>query len=239
MSVVVVMPSRGRPPRAAAAVQAIHDTAVLVDTSVIVAVDADDPALAQYRALTVLSNGRWHPFTTLVVLPPEQTGSLVKATNTVSMRVAEEDPKAIIGNLGDDHLCRTYGWDRLVAAALATPGIAYGDDRLQGEELPTAPFISARIVLALGYYFIRDVEHMFVDNAVRDVGVQTGTLRYLPNMVIEHMHPFAYKAEWDAHYRRVNAEEPVRNDRLHYESWREHAMSIDIARVRDALAVRA
>jgi hypothetical protein len=236
-SVVVVIPSRSRPQRAWEAVTAARETAVLVSTSIVLAVDADDPELPVYRALQW--RGDYAAEVTLVVLEPDETGNLVRATNTVSMRIATEDPDAIIGNLGDDHLCRTLGWDRMVADALRTPGIAYGRDGIQDEALPTAPFISARIVLALGYYFLPDVTHMYVDNAVRDVGAQTGTLRYLPGMVIEHMHPFAGKAAWDAGYEAVNAETPVREDRLHYESWREHAMPIDIGRVRAMLEAAA
>lgn len=230
--IVVVIPSRGRPRRAWEAVQAIRETAVRVDTSVVLAVDADDPCFAQYASLHWDGFG---PEVRIVGLVGDETGNLVRATNTVSMRIAAEDPNAIIGNFGDDHLARTPGWDRRVGEALATPGVAYGDDLLQGAELPTAPFISAPIVLALGYYFLPDLHHMYVDNAVRDVGAQTGTLRFLPDVVIEHMHPFLGKAEWDEAYQRVNAETPVREDRLRYESWRQHAMATDIGRVRNVL----
>lgn len=233
MAVVVVMPSRGRPERAHEAVKAIRRTAARVDTSVILAVDRDDPAFGEYAALRWAGFG---PEVTVLALPADETGNLVRATNTVSLRVANADPDAIIGNLGDDHVCRSRGWDNEVTDALRDPGVAYGDDLLQGEVLPTAPFISASIVLALGYYFLPDLEHMYCDNAVRDIGVQSQTLHYLPSVVIEHMHPLVGKAEWDEAYRQVNAELPVRLDRLRYESWRRHAMSIDVGRVRDALA---
>jgi hypothetical protein len=236
MNVVIVMPSRGRPRRAAVAIQAIRDTAVRIDTRVVLVVDADDPELPRYQALT------FPPFgaeVSTVVLQPNETGSLVKATNTVAMRIAREDPDCIIGNLGDDHLCRTPGWDKRVMRALATPGVAYGDDLLQGQELPTAPFISAQIVLALGYYALPDLDHMFVDNVWRDVGAQTHTLRFLPDVVIEHVHPAAGKAEWDDGYKRVNAESAIAVDHRRYYSWRKNAMLIDIGRVRAALGVAA
>jgi hypothetical protein len=236
MTVTAVIPSRGRPDRAREAIEALRRHATMVGTGVVLAVDDDDPCLPEYRALRFPGFG---PEVTTVVLAAADTGSLVKATNTVSLRIAHEDPDAIIGNLGDDHVCRTLGWDRMVADALATPGVAYGDDLLQGEALPTAPFISGAIVLALGYYFLPDLEHMYCDNAVRDVGAQTGTLRYLPELVIEHMHPAVSKAAWDDGYIRVNSDEAILRDRARYESWREHAMATDIGRVRDALAVTA
>lgn len=223
--------------RAYEAVRAIRGTARLVTTSVVLAVDRDDPELPAYQEL------RWGPWfraeTSVVVLEPHETGNLVRATNTVAMRVAAADPDAIIGNLGDDHVCRTPGWDVLVEASLMSPGLAYGRDGIQDEKLPTAPFMSARIALALGYYALPDCEHMFIDNAWRDIAEQAGVRRYLPDMFIEHMHPAVAKAHWDAGYLRTNSDEAIRRDKLRYESWREHAMAIDIARVRDALAAAA
>lgn len=237
MSITIVMPSRGRPARARAAVQAIRDTAVLVSTSVVLAVDADDPELEAYQKLRW--PGDYRAEVSLVELAPEDTGNLVRATNTVSLRIAGEDPTAIIGNLGDDHVCRTPGWDRLVADALADPGIAYGDDLYQHDDLPTAPFISAEIVLALGWYALPDLEHLWIDNVWRDVGAQTGRLRYLPNVVIEHMHPLAGKGFWDPGYERVNNDAAIRRDGEAYGRWREVQMASDIEQVRRALAVAA
>lgn len=238
MSVVVVMPSRGRPARARAAIAAIRETAARVDTRVVLAVDENDPELPAYQAL------RWDPIpyraeVALVVLEADETGGLVRATNTVSMRVAREDPGCIIGNLGDDHVARTPGWDTAVLDALATPGIAYGDDGFQGHELPTAPFISASIVLALGWYALPSCRHLFVDNAWRDIGVQAECLRYLPGVLIEHMHPLAGKAGWDDGYQRANGTDTVELDKRAYHDWRESWMATDIAAVRDVVPVAA
>lgn len=238
MTITVVIPSRGRPARAAAAIAAIQETAVLVSTEVILAVDEDDPELAGYVALT-RPTLPFRPQLSLVTLRGDQTGNLVRATNTVSMRVASADPECVIANLGDDHVCRTRGWDRAIAHALRTPGIAYGNDLIQGETLPTAPFISASIVLALGYYALPDLEHMYVDNVWRDVAEQAGVRRYLPDVVIEHMHPAVSKAAWDDGYIRVNSNEAIDRDRRRYESWRQHAMAQDIERVRLRLQVAA
>ena len=233
MTIVVVIPSRGRPERARQAVQAIRETAALVSTSVILAVDADDPELAGYRALGWPGDFRAECW--LEVLEDDETGSLVRATNTVSMRVAAADPDAIIGNLGDDHMCRTPGWDRLITDALTTPGVAYGRDGIHDEALPTAPFISAAIVLALGYFFIPDVDHRYGDNAVRDIAEQAGVRRFLPELLTEHMHPAVGKAAWDDGYIRVNEIPAVELDKARYENWRRQAMSTDIGRVRAML----
>lgn len=231
--IAVVIPSRGRPQRASDAIAAIRATAARVDTRILLAVDADDPTLPEYRALS------WGlPYraeVALVVLEGAETGNLVRATNTVSMRIAEEDPTAIIANLGDDHMARTPGWDTAIRYALPTPGIAYGDDGFQGRKLPTAPFISAAIVLALGWYALPSCRHMFIDNAWRDIGEQTGTLRYVSTVEFEHVHPLAGKAEWDDGYRMANGEEVIEHDKRAYHEWRERYMAEDIRRVRAVL----
>lgn len=239
MNLVVVIPSRGRPDAARDAFLAIRETAARVSTRVVIAVDADDPTLPGYRSAVRSVS---HPAIgidppQLVVLEGDETGNLVRATNTLSLRVAREDPRCVIGNLGDDHRARTPGWDRAVLEALATPGIAYGDDGLQGENLPTAPFISAEIVLALGWYALPSCVHMFVDDAWKSLGEGLGVLRYLPGVSIEHMHPGAGKGEMDEHYLRADAS--TERDRRAFAEWVATYRDADLAAVRDALGVIA
>lgn len=209
--IVVVMPSRGRPRRALQAVEAALGLAALETTAVVVAIDADDPEILAYRE-TLAGSGA-----ALSVLSGSETGNLVRATNTVSLKVAGFFPRCIIGNLGDDHLVRTEGWDERITEVLHVPGIAYGNDLLQGEVLPTAPFISARIVTALGWYMLPSLTHMFVDDVWKAIGEDLKRLIYLPDVVIEHMHPGAGKAPNDAGYDRADASTEA--DRIAFEEW--------------------
>ncbi len=106
MTIAVVVPSRGRPEAARLTIEAIRDTQARADTYTVLVVDADDPTLPDYRAMLASLPGprlgsERRP--SLVVLDPDETGNLVRATNTVSMRIAGEDPDTVIGNLGDDH----------------------------------------------------------------------------------------------------------------------------------------
>jgi hypothetical protein len=39
------------------------------------------------------------------------------------------------------------------------------------------------------------------------LGKDLNALRYIPEVVLEHLHPVAGKAKWDEGYREVNAEE--------------------------------
>lgn len=231
MSVVAVIPSRGRPERAREAAEALRKRAVLVGTRIVVVVDADDPALPGYFGST--SDVWYRAEIGIVTLQPDDTGNLVKATNTVSLRIAREDPTTIIGNLGDDHLCRTEGWDRLVKRALARPGIAYGDDKIHGAHLPSAPFISAEIVNALGWYALPTCNHLYIDDAWRELGKRTGSLHYVPDLVIEHMHPAVGKAKTDEGYDRAQA--TVEADKAAFDDWYANRIDIDAATVLQAL----
>ncbi len=220
MSIVVVIPSRGRPTRALEAIGSIRATAALVDTSIVLAVDRDDPAYPDYRLFRF---GSYGPELDVVTLEGEETGNLTRATNTVSLRIAEADPDAIIANLGDDQVARTPGWDKAVRAAMTEPGIVYGNDLFQGEALPCGGvFIHATIVRRLGWYALPVCEHLFIDNAWADIGRGIGRLTYLPDVVFEHLHPLAGKAAWDDGYRRANGQDAVDRDRMAYEQWRDH-----------------
>ena len=108
--------------------------------------------------------------------------------------------------MGDDHRPRTDGWDTKMLAALRElgTGVVYGDDLLQGERLCTSWAMTSDIVRALGRMVPAPVEHMFCDNAVMDLAKAAKCLRYLPDVVIEHLHPLAGKADWDPGYWRVN-----------------------------------
>ena len=231
MSVVVVVPSRGRPERAWEAVHAIRQTARLVSTSVLLAVDEDDPQLSAYHDL------RWddgyRAEASLVVLDRAATGNLTLATNAVSMRVVADDPDAIVGNLGDDHRPRTEGWDARITEALASPGIAYGDDLIQGPNVPTAPFISGVIIRALGWYALPSCEHMYIDDAWKALGNALGFLRYLDDVIIEHEHPASGKVGWDEGYYRAAA--LMDRDRDAYHRWRNTTFYDDVHNIRRAL----
>lgn len=232
MNVVAVIPSRGRPDRACEALAAAQENARLVSTDIVLVIDTDDPEHRAYQ-WDIPRRFDFAAPITVVSLDPYDSGSLVRATNTVSMRIARENPSAIIGNLGDDHLIRTPGWDKLVTEALRTPGIAYGRDGIHDERLPTAPFISARIVNALGWYALPTARHMYIDNVWLDLANELGVRRYLPELYIEHVHPGVGKAETDAGYDRANAS--TEHDRAAYEEWRAKFKGLDVAAVRRAL----
>jgi hypothetical protein len=56
--------------------------------------------------------------------------------------------------------------------------------------------------------------HLFFDNFVKQLGLDLEYLKYLPDVIIEHIHPAAGKVEMDEGYARVNAPKMFEQDLL-------------------------
>jgi hypothetical protein len=138
--------------------------------------------------------------------------------------------------MGDDHLPRTKGWDSAIASVLTTPGIAYGNDLLQGANLPTAVFMHGDVIRATHKFAPEGLWHLYADNYWRDLGNGAGCLRYLPDVIIEHLHPVAQKSEWDATYEESNASEVDLSDAKVWADYQESGqLEADVAKVRAIL----
>jgi hypothetical protein len=221
---VVFVPSRGRPEAARALVQHFANTCT-VDTFLAFVVDEDDPSRAEYETV---GDGR----NSGVLFTPSHT--MVEALNIAAGNYAQWGERFALGFMGDDHVPRTYGWDRAYVDALREmgTGIVYGNDLIQGERLPTQCAMTSDIVRALGHMAPPTLRHMYCDDYWRDLGQQAGCLRYLPDLVVEHMHPVVGKAEWDEGHRRVNAAEVYSADAEAYRAYWATSLAADVAKVK-------
>ena len=84
---------------------------------------------------------------------------------------------------------------------------------------------------ALGWMGLPACEHLYIDNVWLQLGIATRSIRYLPNVTIEHCHPLVGKAQWDEGYRRVNDPARYLADEQAYESWRAKDFVRDVDRV--------
>lgn len=230
---VIVVPSRGRPKAAAELAEQCAKTCT-ADTVLLVVVDTDDPTLPEYQA----------PTGTQVYFSwaPPDSGH-VGAINWGAARALEDFHPFAIAKLDDDHRPRSpKGWDAAMLAALREmgTGIVYGNDLLQGERLPTAPAITSGIVKELGFMAPPVLDHLYCDNFWLDLGKAADCLRYMPEVVIEHLHPAAGKAQWDEGYSRANSSAQYQRDGSAYAEYRQGRFAEDVARVqRLAVATRA
>lgn len=229
MGVLVFCPSRGRPEAAREAAASLVRTRRRGDTEMMVVIDDDDPEAGRYLAATPL-------YRSMVL---KGGGGMVAALNqAVHLVLAQALPPDIVGFVGDDHRFRTDGWDvEIVKALTAKPGFAYAHDGFWGGgEIPTQIFINREVVEGLGYFALPDCRHLYVDNAWKELALATGSLSYLPQIMVEHMHPAAGKAEWDEAYKRVNSTEMYGRDGAAFSAWRESPrFAEDVSRVRAAL----
>lgn len=213
---IIIVPSRGRPAAAADLLDAFNATCT-ADTELLFALDDDDPTRHDYPTRT-----------------PQWVGpnrSMVEALNNAAggyvSGLLGMDPPFAIGFQGDDHRPRTKGWDTAYLAALRElgTGIVYGDDLLQRQNLPTQCAMTADIVQALGFMAPPTLHHMYVDNFWRELGKNADCLRYLPDVVVEHLHPVAQKAAWDDGYQRVNAPTVYARDADAFRQYLQHDMA--------------
>lgn len=224
---LVIVPSRGRPDNIRRVLEAWDATEAWTDADLLVAIDADDPARGDYLNRPESPNPRATICEFLTWMP--MVHKLDKCAKATFARYEA------LAFAGDDHLPRTVGWARRYLDALAElgTGIVYGDDGYQGERLPTQWAMTANIVRELGRMVPAPVEHLYCDNAVLELGRAADCIRYLPDVVIEHMHPVARKAAVDDGYRQVNAPDQYRRDGAAYRTWLADGLD------RDAAAVRA
>ena len=196
MKMCVVVPSRGRPENADRLAKAFIDTNTEADLYFVV--DNDDP--------------RWDDYTrhdNYKVLPADnKTGGCAASLNTGAVMLLDITKFPLYDYfvfMGDDHIPRTQNWDKAFIQALGhNTGIVYGDDLLQGANLPTAFMMNRELVNELRGMTFPGCIHLFFDNFVKQLGLDLECIKYLPDVIIEHLHPVAGKAEMDEGYARVN-----------------------------------
>jgi hypothetical protein len=225
----MLCPSRGRP-HAAAELAAAWPGLTGADAELVFLLDDDDPALPGYWDLPLPTPG----LVRQVVGPPARVGPWL---NRTAPRLAAEGTAAV-GFLGDDHRPRTPGWDVRFLKALEEigGGVVYGNDQFQAGRLPTAVAISSWIIAELGYMTPPGLEHLYLDNFWAHLGGQLGRLVYLPDVVIEHLHPLAGKGHWDPGYERVNHPDQYARDAMALRRFLDGQFAADLERLRARLA---
>ena len=213
---LLIVPSRNRPKNIIRLVDALEETCS-GDIQLLVCLDLDDAA--QYMPLI---EGVWY-----MVGAPQQLASWTNRSAKIY-----SDEFRFLGSIGDDHVPRTPGWDEIVCTTLSElgSGMCYGDDLLQGSDLPTACFMTSDIVRALDFMCPPTLIHMYVDTFWLELGNALGRLRYLPEVVIEHMHFTKDKSTKDAVY--SSGESLMDTDKVAFLSYLDDRFDHDVAKVR-------
>jgi len=219
---LIITPTRQRQANAQRLIDAVDATAT-AQTDLILAVDDDD--IGSYAGLRA---GRH-----MVACGPRMT--CIQWTNLLAKDYGPQ--YRTLASLGDDHVPETLGWDAALLGAIDAmggTGIVYGNDTLQGPNLPTAPVVSSGIPAALGWFMYPDLIHFFADNVWKDLGERAGCLRYLPNVIIRHHHFMFGTAPADATY--AEAAPAWAADEAAYAAWCRGAGPGDVEKVRKLCA---
>lgn len=208
---LLIVPSRKRPDACAELLGEVLETSD--DTEIIFGLDDDDKSVYPTQVLEAAE-----------INPRLRMGGTL---NLLAKKHA--DNYDYIGFMGDDHRPRTQGWDRILCDAIGDkPGVAYGDDLLQGANLPTAVVLSSSIVRKIGYMVPPVLVHMYMDNFWKELGEGLNNIQYRPDVVIEHLHYLAGKAINDLQYQEVNSAAVYEKDRISYEAYKEQQFAEDI-----------
>lgn len=214
MPILAVCPSRNRPQAARETLASFLATRKDPNSRLVFLVDRDDATRADYPA----------EYTHLI----EPQGTMGGALHVGLPEVIGDATS--VGMVGDDNRFASKGWDVTLDKWLTeNVGIAYGDDGFQHERLPTSWWLSRKIADRLGLA-PKGLKHFYMDNYWRDLGQDAKCLRYFPDVLIEHLHPLAGKAEPDAIFARNHRH--AAHDKLWYSRWQRHDRQREAAVVR-------
>lgn len=185
----VLVPSRGRPGNITRLWDAMKGTCG-ASTSLLVGLDADDPARDAYPA------GPGYVI---------QDGLRYVTAWVNSLALMTLGTYRYIGHFGDDNVPETPGWDVRVIKALENQPFTFAND-----QYPRAPgslschiFMRSGVVRALGYFGPPEISHMYVDVAWMAWCLACGH-EYLDDVMIPHRH-YTLGAAHDETYARSYA----------------------------------
>ncbi len=222
MRMLTIIPTRGRNDNSLRLFEAINATADF--TEVVFAIDSDD--VETYTGLIDATAGLGN----VKVVIANRMGMNGTLNHWALWFSPDYD---YICFMGDDHLPRTGGWDTKLTEAIGTnAGIAYGNDLLQGENLPTAVVMSSKIIRATGFMSPPNLKHLFLDNYWLAMGQALENANYLPDVIIEHLHYTNGKAEHDERYAAVNNFEMHNGDQAIFAEYLATEFSNDVENVK-------
>jgi hypothetical protein len=136
-----------------------------------------------------------------------------------------------IAFFGDDHVIKSsWEFEMITYFEKHGVGIAYGNDLLQGERLPTAVCMTSNIIKTLDYMIPTTLLHMYADNFWVDLGKSANCIQYFPDIIWEHLHPDNGKAIRDAQY--AYAANVVNQDQIAYHSYVNNGLfSLDVSKI--------
>jgi len=207
---------------------AFTETCTLKTTRLTLCVDSDDPMRHEYTA--ICRNNLRDPVS-LKIAERQRMGPTLNAYATAW---SADNPGDIVGFMGDDHLPITVGWDEEIRRDLEAvkAAIWYGNDLIQGPNIPTAVAMTTNIVNAIGYMVAPGLTHLYIDNFWKQLGSLSMRLIYRNDVIIQHMHPIAGTGAWDAGYEEVNSGQMYEADEKAWQEYSSTRLFGDVMKIR-------
>jgi glycosyltransferase involved in cell wall biosynthesis len=211
----IIVPTRNRPQNVKRLIKSVINTADNVnDIEFVFFVDEDDQL-----TVPVLSE-----FTDKIQIKATQGESpkdgIPTSKSFMHNALLQDSVGPIIHQGADDVVYKTKGWDSKVKAAFDRfedkIALVYAPDGFQNGPVPicTHGFFHRNWIDLIGYINPPYFHIAYGDTWVTEVAEMIGRRVYLEDVVIEHIHPAANKASWDATYtdhlkRTVSDERPI------------------------------
>lgn len=208
----ILIPTRDRPRILWRLVQSWLATSDNSNSDLVIIIDKDQKEL--YKGFSTAI------FPGIIVVALEKKYMLAPKLNTVARGVIRGDfGKALgVGFMGDDCVFRSDDWEnRVYDKLILNKGLVYCNDLLKGEEVPNNVFIHTEIIKKLGFMCPPVLQHYYIDNYWKDLGIRINNIHYFPDIIIEHMHHANQKAEKDALY--TESERLLDLDKVAYDAY--------------------
>jgi hypothetical protein len=217
------VPTKGRPDNAFKLEAEFYATTKL-NSRIVLIISDNDPLLDQYLSYPFLDDP--------IVVSPTRAG-FVSPLNLGYLVDRRKVYSYAVGFMGDDHMPRTIGWDERFVNELIDlkTGLVYANDGLQHEAIPTQIAMTSDIPLTLGYMTVPALWHLYADNFWLDLGNKIGKIKYLSDVLIEHMHPAIGKANSDAGYEFSGAFTLDAMDKATYQRYLENDLELDAKKI--------
>ena len=196
----ILCPTRGRPEGLARLLDSLIKNTVYPErVELLCYLDDNDSRLPAYSVLLNNETGDYSKFkmVTTIVAPPI---GIFRAWNELA-RISTGD---MLIMAADDQTYNTSGWDRRLDEERAVcPDelfCMWFNDGYWGERLCTFPIVSRHWCKLLGYFVPPFFERLYGDLWIMDIAMRIGRLRYIPDVLTEHLHWSYGKAPIDATY---------------------------------------
>jgi len=195
------------------------------DTDLVLVIDEDDPQYSEYLDLC---------FSNPILYYVNNKSINMTYTQMLNHQYLSYPHYEYYHITNDDFVYFTDGWDRRFIQVLRDygSGVAYGNDLYMGRNLPTAPFISAEVVRALGWVQLPTLTHLCGDMVWKVIGEGLESIYYLKDVIIEHKHPLVNKAPKDVIFEKTNSKEMYSNDNAAFRHWVLNDSHDDIERIK-------